>query len=214
LQTLVCDKAYQNPSEEETSMDKPAPTDHPVEDLVRDRWSPRAFADQGIDAEVLASLLEAARWSPSSRNSQPWRFLIARREETREFERMLECLAPGNQRWARHAAVLMIAVAMEVDHQGRALTHGIYDTGQAVAWLTAEATARGVRVHQMGGFDPDAVRERYGVPDDARPITAAALGYPGDPETLDDDLRRQELAPRERRPQSELAFAHRFGDPA
>jgi nitroreductase len=192
-------------------MDKPAPTDHPIGDLVRDRWSPRAFADRGIEEDALSSLLEAARWSPSSRNSQPWRFLVARREDEGEFQRMLACLAPGNQRWARNAAVLMVAVALESDHKGRPLTHGIYDTGQAVAWLSVEATARGIRVHQMGGFDPEAVRASYGVPDDAQPIAAIALGYPGNPDDLEDDLRAQELAPRERRPIGELAFARAWG---
>jgi len=192
-------------------MDKPAPTDHAVSAPVRERWSPRAFADRPIDEAALDSLLEAARWSPSSRNSQPWRFLVARREDAEGFARMLACLAPGNQRWAKSAAVLMVAVALERDRKGRPLSHGIYDTGQAVAWLTVEATARGLRVHQMGGFDPGAVREAYGVPDQARPITAIALGFPGDPASLDDDLREQELAPRERRPLSELAFRDSWG---
>ena len=188
-------------------MDKPAPTDHPVNDLVRDRWSPRAFAERAIDDALLDALLEAARWAPSSRNSQPWRFLLARRDEPEEFERMLACLATGNQRWAREAAVLMVAVALESDHKGRPLPHGAYDTGQAVAWLSVEATSRGIRVHQMGGFDPEAVRVTYGVPGEARPITAIALGYPGDPDGLDDDLREQEHAPRERRPLAESVFA-------
>jgi len=188
-------------------MDKPAPTDHPVNDLVRDRWSPRAFADRAIGDAEIDSLLEAARWAPSARNSQPWRFLVTRREDAAEFERMLACLVPGNQRWARRAAVLMVAVAVLADHKDRPLPHALYDTGQAVAWLSAEATARGIRVHQMGGFDPDAVRASYGVPEGARPITAIALGYPGDPEGLDDDLREQELATRNRRAQSEFVFA-------
>jgi hypothetical protein len=119
---------------------------------------------------------------------------------------MLACLATGNQRWAERAAVLMVAVALESDGKGRPLTHGVYDTGQAVAWLSVEATARGIRAHQMGGFDPEAVRTTYGVPEKARPITAIALGYPGDPDDLDEDLRAQELAPRKRRPLSDLVF--------
>lgn len=192
-------------------MHKPAPTDHEVNALVRERWSPRAFSDRPIDEETLSSLLEAARWSPSSRNSQPWRFLIARREDRDAFRSMLDCLAPANQRWARNAAVLMVAVALETDHKNRPLTHGVYDTGQAVAWMTVEATSRGLRVHQMGGFDPAAVRETWAVPDEARPITAIALGFPGDPDSLEEDLRAQEIAPRKRRPATELAHFGRWG---
>jgi nitroreductase len=194
-------------------MDNPAPVDHRVNDLVRDRWSPRAFADTAIDEPVLRSLLEAARWAPSANNSQPWRFLVARREEPEEFARLLGCLVPANQRWASKAAVLMVAVATTVDHKGRALGHAEYDTGQAVAWLSCEATAREIRVHQMGGFDPDRVRQVYGVPDDARPLVAIAIGYPGDPQSLDDDLKERELAPRTRRPQSELVFSGKYGAP-
>jgi nitroreductase len=195
-------------------MDKPAQVDHPVHELVRGRWSPRAFAVQPIAQEQLRSLLEAARWAPSSRNSQPWRFLVARRDEPAEFARMLGCLVPGNQRWAGAAAVLLIAVATLIDQKGLPLAHALYDTGQAVAWLSAEATARGIRVHQMGGFDPDRVRDVFSVPDGSRPVAIIALGYPGDPRVLDENLRRQELAPRTRHPQSELVFKDRWGVPA
>jgi nitroreductase len=195
-------------------MDKPAPVEHPVGDVVRERWSPRAFADRPIDDDVLRSLLEAARWAPSAFNSQPWRFVVARREDADEFARMLACLVPGNQRWARRAAVLMVAVALTADDKGRKLSLGAHDTGQAVAWLSCEATARGIRVHQMGGIDRDEVRETYGLPDEARPMVGIALGYPGDPETLEDDLRERELEPRVRRNQTELVFKGKWGQPA
>lgn len=185
-------------------MDKPAPSDHPICDLARDRWSPRAFGDRPVAELELHSLIEAARWSPSSRNSQPWRFIVARREDAARFARLLGCLHAGNQRWAGRAAVLLVAVAVSSDDRGRPLTQAAYDTGQAVAWLTCEATARGLRVHQMGGFDAAEVRARFALADELRPLTAIALGYPGDPQSLPDDLREQELAPRRRRPQRSL----------
>jgi nitroreductase len=188
-------------------MDKPAPVDHPVCTPVRQRWSPRAFADRPIDEPVLRSLLEAARWAPSSSNSQPWRFIVARREERERFDRIGACLAPANRRWAEGAAVLMVALARKADDEGRALRHGAYDTGQAVAWLSCEATDRGLRVHQMAGFDADRVRAEFAVGNDLTPLTAIALGHPGDPNSLPEDLREQELGARVRIPQSEMIIS-------
>lgn len=185
-------------------MDKPAPVDHPICDLAEQRWSPRAFADRPVEEPTLSSLLEAARWSPSSRNSQPWRFIVARREEAARFDRLLACLAAGNQRWADRAALLMVVLATLVDAKGRSLRHAMYDAGQAVAWLSCEATSRGLRVHQMAGFDADRVRQGFAVPPEIEPLAAIAIGYPGDPANLPDDLREQELAPRTRMPQSRL----------
>ena len=185
-------------------MEKPAPTDHPVCAPVRDRWSPRAFADRPIDEPVLRSLIEAARWAPSANNSQPWRFIVTRREEQGRFQRLCDCLAPSNRQWAARAPVLMVALAVESDAKERPLRHAAYDTGQAVAWLSCEATERGLRVHQMAGFDAGKVRDEFGVPPGLAPLTAIAIGYPGDPSSLPADLREREVAPRSRIPQSEM----------
>ena len=92
-------------------MENPAALDHPVHSLIERRWSPRAFADKPVDPAHLESLLEAARWAPSSFNEQPWRFIVATREDPENFQRLLDCLAPGNQEWAGKAAVLMLSVA-------------------------------------------------------------------------------------------------------
>ncbi len=179
-------------------MKKPAPTDHPVCELVRERWSPRAFADEALAQEDLDSLLEAARWAPSSRNSQPWRFIAARREQEAAFSRILGSLVEWNRGWAGGAAALLVACAEVRDEEGRPLTHAWYDTGQAVAWLTVEATARGLAVHQMGGFSPDAVRLAFALPEGLDPVTVIALGHPGDPGFLPGEYREAEVAPRSR----------------
>src|SRR5262245_60647726 len=92
-------------------MERPAPTDHPIHELLARRWSPRAFDARPIEPEKLSSLFEAARWAPSSFNEQPWSFLLARREEPASFARMLECLVDANQAWAKDAPVLILTVA-------------------------------------------------------------------------------------------------------
>src|ERR1700739_882474 len=92
-------------------MEKPAQTAYPIEELLRGRWSPRAFADRPVEPEKLASMFEAVRWSASCFNEQPWSFIVATRDDAVEFARLLSCLVEGNQAWASHAPVLMVSVA-------------------------------------------------------------------------------------------------------
>ena len=92
-------------------MQKPAPTDFPVHELIRERWSPRAFADKPVPQKVLRSIFEAARWAPSSSNEQPWAYIVATRDDKDNFEKMLSVLVEFNANWAKSAPVLAIAVA-------------------------------------------------------------------------------------------------------
>src|SRR5512141_1436991 len=93
------------------AMEKPADTEYPIHDLLRRRWSPRAFGDRPIEPEMLLSLFEAARWAPSSNNGQPWRFLVATKDNRVEYDRLFNCLVEGSQKWAHRAPVLMLSVA-------------------------------------------------------------------------------------------------------
>ena len=140
-------------------MNKDAKLAHEIHELLRTRYSPRAFADRPVPAEALRSLFEAARWAPSSRNEQPWRFVVATREDRESFDRLAALLDPGNQRWAPRAPVLAIATThSRFDETGKTNRHAWYDVGLAVAQLTAQASAAGLAVHQMGGFDGEAAR--------------------------------------------------------
>jgi nitroreductase len=193
-------------------MQKPAPTEFPVHDLIRDRWSPRAFADKTVPPEVLRSLFEAARWAPSSSNEQPWSYIVATREDKENFEKMLRVLVEFNANWAKNAPVLALAIVKLVFEKNNAPNRNAqYDTGAATALLSVEATSRGLAVHQMAGFDPDKARKVFEIPAGWDAIAAIAIGYPGDPESLPQPLRDRELAPRVRKPLSKFVMTGRWG---
>ena len=181
-----------------------APTAPAIHPLLADRWSTRAFdPDAALDEGVLDRLLEAARWSPSASNTQPWRLAVAPRG-TAEHAALLASLAPGNLRWAGTASALLVVAATTVGEDGRTLPWARFDAGQALGHLTVQAAADGVAVHTMGGFDPDAVRALYALPEGTDPLVVVALGRLGTVADLPADLRERESAPRTRRPLAEL----------
>ena len=193
-------------------MQKPAATEFPVHDLIRNRWSPRAFADKSVSSEVLRSLFEAARWAPSSYNEQPWAYIMAKRDDKENFEKMLSVLVEFNANWAKSAPVLALAIAELAFAKNNAPNRNAqYDTGAATALLSVEATVRGLAVHQMAGFDPEKARRVFEIPAGWEPIAAIAIGYPGDPGSLPQPLRERELAPRIRKPLSEFVLTGRWG---
>jgi len=192
-------------------MQKPAPTNFPVHDLIRHRWSPRAFAEKPVEPSVLASLFEAARWAPSSSNEQPWAYLVAMKDEKENFAKTLGVLVEFNAGWAKEAPVLMIAVSRLNFQNGTPNRNAFYDTGAATALLSVEATARGLAVHQMAGFDPAKAKQVFEIPEDWEPIAAIAIGYPGDPSSLPQKLHDREVAPRTRKPLSEFVMSGRWG---
>jgi len=194
---------------------KTAVTDHPILETLCERWSPRAFAERAVPREDLASLFEAARWAPSCFNDQPWFFVMAEKSDPAAFERLFSILLPGNQKWAGSAPVLMLSVARTVfGTSGKPNRHALHDVGQAIAQLTVQAVSRGLCVHQMAGFDQAKAREVLNLPEDCEPVAAIALGYPGDPGALPDDLKVMETSPRQRKPLSEFVFTGTFGAPA
>jgi nitroreductase len=195
-------------------MEKPAETQSPIHDLLKRRWSPRAFAERPVEPEKLRSLFEAARWAPSSNNEQPWRFLVATKENKADWDRLFTCLVEGNQKWAHQAPVLMLSVATLTFDDGSANRHAFHDTGMAVENLIIQATAMGLFVHQMAGFRIDQVRKECKIPDGYDPVAMIAVGYPGNPATLPDYLRERELRPRERNPIAEFVFSGTWGIPS
>lgn len=195
-------------------MEKPAITEIPLINSVSQRWSPRAFAATPVAEDHLRQLLEAARWAPSCYNAQPWRFIVGTQDTPETYRKLSDCLMPGNRDWAAKAPVLMLALAeLNFSHNGKPNRHASHDVGLALGNLLGQATALGLQAHLMAGFSTETARERFVVPDTHEPITMLALGHPGDPESLPDELRERELAPRTRKPLDEIAFGGSLGDP-
>jgi nitroreductase len=192
--------------------EKTAPADHPIFDLLARRWSTRAFSGRSVEREILVSLFEAARWAPSSGNGQPWSYLVATQDDPAEHERMGSVLTPGNV-WARKAPVLAISVAAlhRADKPNRTALH---DLGLANENLVIQAVSMGLAVHMMAGFHIDMARELFGIPANHDPHAMMAIGYPGDPESLPEDLHAKDVAPRQRRPIREFVFSGKFGQSA
>ena len=192
-------------------MEKPAQTDHPIHELLKRRWSPRAFDAKPVEAGILRSLLEAARWAASSFNEQPWRFVVATTDNKEEYDRLLGCLMEKNQQWARQAPVLMISFAkLTFTRNNKPNRVAVHDVGAAAAQLTLEAMNQGLFVHQMAGIDQEKIRKTYNVPDGFEPVAAIAVGYPGNPASLPEDFREGEMEPRERKPLKEFVFSARW----
>ena len=195
--------------------EKKAVTEYPIQELLAERWSPYAFDERPVAEADLRSLFEAARWAPSSYNEQPWRYIVATRDNPEQFQRALSCLVEGNQVWAKAAPVLALGVvSLRFARNAKDNRAAVHDLGLAAGNLLLEATARGLFVHQMIGILPDKAREIYGIPEGFEAWTAMAIGYRGDPTRLPDRLRERDLAARERKPLSEFVFGGKWGDPS
>lgn len=180
-------------------------------EILQKRWSPRAFSDQPVDEAILGRLFESARWSASCYNEQPWRFIVGIKGRDSTYESLLKVLVPGNQVWASTAPVLVLICAKTTfSHNGQSNDWYKYDAGQAAAYITVQAMSEGVFVHQMAGFQPDEAMEDFSIPDDFVPVTAIALGYPGDPNRLPENLRKLESPEGSRKSLSTMVFEKRW----
>lgn len=187
--------------------------DHPIDPMFLARWSPRAFSGAAISEAELLTMLEAARWAPSAYNSQPWRFIYARRD-TPHWEQFLDLLVPFNRSWAKDSSALVILVSNSLMRPPGAETdvpshsHSL-DAGAASSNFALQANKMGWFVHGMVGFDMDRAFAELGVPAGYRVEAAYAVGRLGDPASLPEGLRARET-PSPRRPLAELAFEGAF----
>lgn len=185
---------------------KTAETKSPILDIIANRWSPRAFSNQDITDETLNTILEAASWSFSANNEQPWRYIVAKRG-TETFQKISELFTPGNKTWAPNAAALMISVIKTTFARDNSINKAaMHDVGAANAHLAIEARAHNVFTHFIGGFDKNKAKEVFNLPEGFEPIACIALGYLGSPEQLNETLKPREEQPRERKPLSEFVL--------
>jgi nitroreductase len=179
-----------------------------VDPLFPERWSRRAMTGGHLDRSSLLTLIEAARWAPSSFNNQPWRFLFALRG-TEYFPGYLDLLTPSNRSWADKAGALVIMASRTVFDSGkRSVTHS-FDAGAAWMAFALQASMLGLTARGMQGFDYERARILTGLPEDFSVEAMCAVGYPARPDTLPEPLREKEV-PTGRKRVEEIAFEGRF----
>lgn len=180
-----------------------------IQPLILNRWSPRALSGEAMFDDELMPLFEAARWTPSSHNNQPWRFIFARRE-TPAWDILFSLLGEFNQGWAHKAAVLVVVVAKTTfDYNGKPSVTHQFDTGAAWENLALEASTRGLVAHGMEGFDYAAAKTKLNIPDDHVVLAMIAIGKPGRKEDLPAELQERET-PSDRRPLTEIVMEGEF----
>ncbi|HXZ07454.1 MAG TPA: nitroreductase family protein [Paraburkholderia sp.] len=187
--------------------------EYPIDKQFLERWSPRAFTQDTIPESTLQTFLEAARWAPSSFNSQPWRFVYARRD-TEHWTRFLGFLNEFNRGWAQHAAAIVIVLSKRTFTQPGAkdevpLGSHSFDTGAAWGYLALQASLSGWSSHGMAGIERDHIRAELVVPDDYAIEAAIAIGRPGDKASLPEGLQKRE-APSPRQPLTAFAAEGQF----
>lgn len=179
---------------------------YPVLDVIRSRWSGRAFSDRMIEKDSVMQLLEAARWAPSSYNEQPWRFIVTEKGSP-AFDTLLSTLMSGNSPWAENASHLLLTLVKKKFDRNDTVNHyAFYDLGQAVAFMNLQAEHLGINMHQMAGFRKDEAASLFEIPEAYAVATVIALGYRGSQEKLPVEWRSKEVAKQQRFELNEIAF--------
>ncbi|MEO1528628.1 MAG: nitroreductase family protein [Planctomycetota bacterium] len=192
------------------------PTQRETLDAIAGRWSPYRFSPRVVERDQILQCFEAARWASSSFNEQPWRWIIATRDEPEAFQRMLGCLMDANREWAQHAGVLALsAYRPQFSRNDKPNRVALHDLGQAAALLSIQAAALGLQVHQMAGINLSQIRAEYQIPADFEPATALAIGHPATESAETPEAKQlveREQAARRRKPLSEQLFTGGWGD--
>jgi nitroreductase len=193
---------------------KPAPTAVPIHELIAGRWSPRAYSNEPVSREDLHAVIEAARWAPSGYNLQPWRFIVFDRSADEvAFKRAFGTLVPFNQQWIAPAPILIAVTAQTLNAKGEVNRTAQYDAGAAAMSLVLQAHALGLAAHQMSGFDVNAFRKEFALPNDVEPLAIISIGHYGEVEKLEPVLRDREKAERTRSAVGDIAYANAWKQP-
>jgi Nitroreductase family len=195
-----------------TIITKTAKTDHPVNELIAKRWSARAFSTRPVERLKLLSVLEAARWAPSSRNEQPWRYIVFTNDNPEKLKKAQSVLKDINN-YAKRAPVLICAITKKTysDNKNYNRLH-FHDFGAANENMFLESFNQGLIMHEMGGFDVQKAMEVFNIPEDFEAGIMIAIGYQDVHQVLPESLRQKAHLPRERKPLSEIAFLEELGN--
>jgi nitroreductase len=193
---------------------KPAiKTKYPLHDLIKKRWSPRAFSERTIEKEKILTMFEAARWAASCYNEQPWNFLFATKENHEDFNNLLDCLIETNKIWAHKAPLLIMTVAKTIfDHNKKFNNHASHDIGLSIGNLTLQAASMNLYVHQMAGFNTVKAKSKFKLPEHFEPVSMIAVGYLGEMDSLPDRLKELEISPQKRKGLREMLFEGTWGN--
>jgi nitroreductase len=200
------EKSSVTSSLEATIITKPAKTDHPINEIIAKRWSARAFSTRPVERAKLLSVLEAARWAPSSRNEQPWRYIVFTNDNPDKLKKAQSVLKDINN-YAKRAPILICAITKKTySDNGNYNRLHFHDLGAANENMFLEAFNQGLIMHEMGGFDVQKAREVFNIPEDFEVGIMIAIGYQDVHQVLPQSLRQKAHLPRERKPLSETYF--------
>jgi nitroreductase len=192
-------------------MEKSTVIEHEVIKEIKLRKSGRAYSERPVEPEKIHTLLEAARWAPSSSNEQPWKYILATKDNSPLYNKIFDTLADSNKTWVKHAPIILVSMARKTFAKtGAANRFAMHDVGAANTLLCLETSALGLNAHQMGGFDYEKLKNALNVPEDIELASVIAIGYPGNPDELPEALKARELAPRERYTQHEFVSTKGF----
>ena len=191
---------------------KKALTNFPIHEIIAKRWSARAFSTKPVEKSKLLSILEAARWAPSSRNEQPWRYIIFTDANRTEMDKARSVLLEIND-YAKRAPILICAITKKTyTDTGVYNRLHFHDLGAANENMFLESFNQGLIMHEMGGFDREKARKVFEVPDDYEVGIMIAIGYQDSHEILPERFKEKADLPRERKPLSEIAFLEKIGN--
>jgi nitroreductase len=185
---------------------KIANTDFPIHRLIARRWSARAFSTKKVEKSKILSILEAARWAPSSRNEQPWRYIVFTDDNPEKIDKARSVLLEINN-YAKRAPILICAITKKTySDTGTYNKLHFHDLGAANENMFLESFNQGLIMHEMGGFDRDKARKVFNISDEYEIGIMIAIGYQDSHEILPERYREKAFSPRERKPLSKIAF--------
>lgn len=189
---------------------KEADVNYPIQQILRDRWSPRVFTEVEPTEKEIKQLFEAVRWAASSYNQQPWRFIVGRKGNN-TYQRIFDLMSEFNQDWVDSPVLILCAFKKTFDN-GKDNYHALHDLGLGIGNMSLQAQSMGIALHQMAGVDREKAQKIFEIPEDYHVATAIAVGfYGGDPTKLGDDLQEQEMKGRTRMPQTDFVFNGEWG---